>query len=227
MNKRNWTVFCGLACALVVITFGQTLAGTNPVPVPLVPPAPSRVLLAAWAHVKSYTGTYSADIETSAAGGWHEHFAGSLTLVPMCPLCRVQSHIPVFDGFTTTTQSASGYCGSAGTDEHTQVVLTVHLASHTYDLAFIPNPGTVDLRGGNRKCTQPFARVFPVATFSIAKASLPAPAAGICGMENIYRSGAGWSETDTFHWKFAPTADVHWTIKMYCPNTINGAAPLR
>jgi hypothetical protein len=226
MNQR-WMALCGLSFALVMMS-GQSLAGPNLAPVPLVTPqhAPSQALLASWSHVKSYTGNYSADVETSADGGWHEHFAGTLVLAPMCPMCRTQSWIPVWMGNTTTTQSATGKCGSANTGEPTQVVLSVNLPSQTYQLSFIPNPGSVKLRGGDPKCTQPFTSVFPVAQFSIAKAPLPVPSAGICGTKTIYRSGAGWNESDTFHWMFAPKTDMHWKSIMSCPNSIDGAPPL-
>jgi hypothetical protein len=222
MNQRCWMALCGLSCALIMMS-GQSLAGSNLAPVPL---APSQATLATWAHVISYTGSFSGDIENSSAGGWHEHFAGTLVLAQMCPNCRTQSFIPVFHGDVMTTQSASGNCGSANTSEHTQVVLSMNLASHTYDLHFNPNPGSVELKGGDPKCTQPFQSVFPLASFSIAMAPLPAPAAGICGTKTFYRSAAATNETDTFHWTFSPKSDQHWTITMYCPSTIDGVAPL-
>lgn len=229
MNRRGWIVLCGLSCALVVLS-AQSLAGPNLNPVPLVkpPPVASPALLAAWSHVKSYTGSFSADIETSAAGGWHEHFAGSLVLAPTCPMCDTQLSTPVWTGSAMTTQSASGTCGSANTSERTEVVLSVNLPAQTYQLSFIPNPGSVDLKGGSpKKCTQPFQSVFPVASFSIRNAPLPAPTAGICGTKSIYRSGAGYNESDRLHWIFAPKMDPHGTVKMYCPSTIDGLAPLK
>ncbi len=51
---------------------------------------------------------------------------------------------------------ASGNCGSADTEEPTEVVLDLDITSHKYDLHLIPGPGTVDLKGGNSSCTHPF-----------------------------------------------------------------------
>lgn len=122
---------CGLFCAIVLMS-QETFAGSNLAPVPLVTqPAPSQALLATWAHVESYTGSYSADIQTSADGGWHEHFSGTLVLAPMCPNCPSQASILVFQGSSMTSLSVSGDCGSANTTEHTQVVLSVRIASRT------------------------------------------------------------------------------------------------
>lgn len=221
MNQGRWLMTCGLACALVVMS-GQTLAAPMLAPVPLVP---SPALAATWGHVQSYEGNYSADIETSANGGWHEHFAGSATLLPLLPGHAVLA-ILNFHGSTGTTQLASGYCGSANTEEPTQVVLDLDITSHKYDLHLISNPGTIDLRGGNPSCTHPFARVFPVAQFDVIQALLPGPSAGICGTESFYRSGSWGSETDTLHWSFVPVANVHWAIRLYCPSIISGVAPL-
>jgi hypothetical protein len=104
--------------------------------------------------VQSYEGTYSGDIQSSSSGGWHEHFAASATLLPLLP-GRVLA-ILNFHGSTGTTQMASGNCGSADTEEPTEVVLDLDITSHKYDLHLIPGPGTVDLKGGNSSCTHPF-----------------------------------------------------------------------
>ena len=221
MKQRLWPMTCGLACVLALMS-AQTLAAPRLTPVPLVQPT---ALSATWGHVESYEGSYSGDIQSTSSGGWHEHFTGNVTLLPLLP-GHVVGGMLNFQGSTGTTQIAGGYCGSADTEQPTEVVLDLDIATHKYDLHLIPGPGSVALTGGSSTCTHPFARVFAVAQFDALQALLPAPSAGICGTETFYRSGHWGNETDTLHWSFVPVANVHWAIKLYCPSIINGVAPL-
>lgn len=226
MTLRLWIVGCSLAAALVVMS-GLTLGQPPLTPVPLVSPlrtAPPK-LLATWAQIQSYVGTYSGDIEVSSHESWSEHFAGSVTITPICANCSNNPRIN-FMGRAQTNQSAEGFCGTAESIEPTSVVLAVDVTPHTYALDFIPNPGTVQLKGGDSSCTHPFTTAFPVAQFSRTHVPLLAPANGICGSTVIYRTIAGGSETDKISWRFRPVTDAHWTIAWSCPSFIDGVAPL-
>ncbi len=211
MNQRRWMMCCGLACALAILS-GQTLAQPILTPVPLVPSHGQQMLLGAWSHVKYYRGTFSGDIQDSRAGAGVRHFSGSVTLTFLNP------HPPTMElqGFGDTTWTAGGTCGTGAGSSETHFLLEVNITAHTYIL--IGTPPSMYLRGGPPSCPSPqYNLPGPIGQFSVGNALLPAPAAGICGTLTKRSSGPGWTQTDTYTWRFVPVMNNHATIRMYCP----------
>ena len=217
MNQRHWTILCALACTLVIV-LGTSIARPATAP-PLAPLVPSPVLVAAWAHVTSYNGTYSGENEQSGHTSLSERFHGNVVLTRI-PNPNPNSPVISFTGTGDTVATGVGTCGTGSTNSASRFLLTVNLVAHTYDLSPEPNPGALQLSGGPSDCPKPFYNVVRVGIFFVRDALLPSPAAGICGTKDAQHSIAGGSETDKYSWSLVPTTDDHEKISLHCA-TVN------
>lgn len=202
--------------AMLLLIPGTTLASPPLAPVPLVPPTITPApLYTGYARVRSYHGSYVANISSSSYGGWHERVYGTVTLVPICASCpQVGTEMSDnFRGITSVNETGQGFCGTGTRTGTAQVLLHLTFSSGTYSLYFVPNIGGVALKGGSSTCTQPYADVFPAASLDVLKAAIPASAAsGICGDATFHRSGSWGTENDTLRWRLAPNTytNLHW-----------------
>ena len=124
MNEKQWTMICGLACALVVV-FGTSLARpaptpsvartvpspeslVNPSPVPLVDPVQK-----AWSHVLSLHGTFSGTVY-GPDGILQERVRGTgLTITGYTASVYSEPWDVEYNGYAHTTDNVNdGSCGT-------------------------------------------------------------------------------------------------------------------
>jgi hypothetical protein len=221
MNKKNWTIFCGFACALVVV-FGTSLARPAPAPtpavvplvtprvVPLVRPTPSIVplLLQGWSHVQSYHGTFSGTVYGPGGILQERVRATGLTITGSTASVYSEPWDVEYHGYAHTTDDVNdGSCGTGTGSADTAVRLVVNLQKHTYYLDVV-GVGFVALHGGHRTPTNACTPITSTSGFALTT-KLPAPAQGICGTLTV-------PENYTWTWKLTPTTNDRETIKVRC-----------
>ncbi|HME80927.1 MAG TPA: hypothetical protein VKF82_02510 [Candidatus Eremiobacteraceae bacterium] len=212
MSKRNWTMFCGFACALVVV-FGTSLARPAPTPavVPLATPRLAPLIdpvQRAWGHVLSYHGTYSGTVYGPGGIVQERVRATGLTITGYTPSVVNEPWDVEYQGHAHTTDNVNdGSCGTGTGSADTAVRLVVNIQKRTYYLS-TGSVGFVTLHGAHTTPTN--ACKSPVGTSSFALTTkLPAPAQGICGTLTV-------PENYTWSWRLVPTTNDRETINVRC-----------
>jgi hypothetical protein len=214
MNKRNWTMFCGFACALVIV-LGTSLASPAPAPgpsvVPLVTPSKSPVplLLQGWSHVQSYHGTFSGTVYGPGGISQERVRATGLTLTGYTPSVYSEPWDVEYHGYAHVTDNVNdGSCGTGTGSEDIPIRLVVNIQKHTYYLS-AGSVGIVTLHGGHRTPTNACTPTTNGDSGFTVSTKLPAPAQGICGTLTV-------PENYTWTWKLTPTTNDRETIKVRC-----------
>jgi hypothetical protein len=210
MNKRNWTMFCGFACALVVVV-GTSLARPAPAPKPSVMPTlPPLVPLdaPAWSHVLSYHGAFSGTVYGPGGILQERVRATGLTITGYTPSVENEPWDVEYHGYAHTVDNVNdGSCGTGTGSADTPVRLVVNLVKRTYYLS-AEGVGFVTLSGGHTTPTNACKSPVGTSGFTLTT-TLPAPAQGICGTLTV-------PENYTWTWKLTPTTNNHQKIKLRC-----------
>jgi hypothetical protein len=213
MNVKNWTLFCGLACALVVV-FGTSRARPAPAPgpslVPLVPPTVVPLVdPKAWRHVISYHGTFSGTVYGPGGIQQHRFRATGLTITGHTTSVYSEPWDVEYQGYAHATDDVNdGSCGTGTGSADVAVRLVVNLEKNTYYLD-AGSVGVVTLHGGHRTPTNACTPTTNGDSGFTVSTKLPPTVQGICGTLTV-------PENYTWTWKLTPTTNDREKIKVRC-----------
>jgi len=214
MSKRNWTMLCGFACALVVV-FGTSLARPAPAPTPAAEPLVTPRLAPlidpvqkAWSHVQSYRGTFSGTVYGPGGILQERVWATGLTITGYTAEVYSEPWDIEYHGYAHVVDNVNdGSCGTGTGSADTPVRLVVNIQKRTYYLS-TGSVGFVTLSGGHSTPTNACKPAVGTSSFALTT-KLPPAAQGICGTLTV-------PENYTWTWKLTPTTDDRETIIVRC-----------